>query len=194
MMVRRAVAGVLVLLGFVLGVFPPRVEANWVGQLSGDCYYSFVTNCRMNDRFLGWDAELGPLMTTATFDTLYNSYHTTDIDVNVVGATNNGAEATSADIFYRNGSLGGDYGLTSCQSWSGHVCQHNHVIYDASALAGNTTVLKSLACHETGHAVGLTHPGSVGAPDDPSIYHCMVESGWAPNVGTHNVNHINTNF
>lgn len=203
---RRSVPGLaMAVCGLLVAVFswsPAPASANWVDQLTGTragpCDHTLDRDCRMNDRFLYWDADLGPLMTTAIIDTLYNSYHTTNIDVSISGTVNDGYhDAQASDVYYHNaaGLDPGVYGVASCEVGNGtHVCQHTHVHFRAG-MSGDASFLKSIACHETGHAVGLTHPGSVGAPDIPDIYRCMTNgSTFPPSLGPHNVGHIDGNF
>jgi hypothetical protein len=74
------------------------------------------------------------------------------------------------------------------------------VIFDPDMISGwSGDWLKKLASHETGHSVGLTHPGA--DPDgDPRLtssqnYRCMVQGTGIPSsVGPHNVSHINGRY
>jgi hypothetical protein len=67
-------------------------------------------------------------------------------------------------------------------------CRHGHVRYKNSSLSTNTYE-KALACHETGHSVGLRHQGSLSQSTVRCMYNPVPSTD--PYVGTHNVNHIN---
>jgi hypothetical protein len=73
------------------------------------------------------------------------------------------------------------------------LCDQAYVAFGSNAVA---TV--ALACHETGHAVGLLHgaqsvPALAGGNEDPSLY-CMRKSAPTTLVGPHNVAHINVTY
>lgn len=86
----------------------------------------------------------------------------------------------------------GIYGLYSCSElYSNGTCDHGHVRYSANRWSGlSGSQRQSLACHETGHSVGLLHPFDDGQADDPDIFQCMVPSTWPAYLGSHNVWHL----
>lgn len=76
-------------------------------------------------------------------------------------------------------------------------CKHGHITYNGMRdLGGNGN--NSLACHETGHSVGLRHfgPQSKG----PAVVHCMHDPmppdprDADPYLGPHNAGTINANY
>jgi hypothetical protein len=127
------------------------------------------------------------------FSTLFGSYDTTDLDVSLASG-----HTASVDVFYDYGDVpdvpeGAAVGLWSCQTWNGHRCDHGHVIFDGAQISGySDDKLKWLACHETGHSVGLTHPSddSDGLPVGSTVFACMRYSPFPSNLGGHNVGHI----
>lgn len=119
----------------------------------------------------------------------------TDSYNNVPGwSTASTAYHGSSDLhmIYTNTLDSDTYGIYSCSTiGSGGVCDHGHVEYNAQLwpdLSGSQR--QSLACHETGHSVGLAHPLSSGQQDDPDIFHCMVQAGWPMYLGDHNIWHM----
>lgn len=94
--------------------------------------------------------------------------------------------SSNLHMLYANTLDSDTYGIYSCSTnGSGGVCDHGHVEYNAQLwpdLSG--TQRQSLACHETGHSVGLAHPLGSGQQDDPNILQCMVQAGWPMYLGT----------
>ena len=126
--------------------------------------------------------------------TLYGSYDTTDLKVLLEG---NGHTQT-VDAWYQVDNLPGYYALTSCEVGNGtHRCKHWHVTFDPDNGSLSDAELRSLACHETGHTVGLMHPQiqSHGWSYGDARFGCMRTSGfmdpWDPFLRGHNVRHIN---
>lgn len=94
----------------------------------------------------------------------------------------------SNDIWYTVDPLPpGVAGLADCRALQDpDECEHWHVTYDEPWWIGAGDVSRrALACHETGHTVGLKH----------GPYGCM-EVGQYPNqyLGTHNRDHINSRY
>lgn len=139
--------------------------------------------------------DVGPNYRAAINATLYQSWDTTDVDV--VDA--HGAHG-STDVYYSYRDLpGARLGQTNCITLSAdqRFCDHFHVTLDRAAAIewgwgdgtrGDQQVLKTIACHETGHTLGLYH-----VVDEPSVYRCMTTpiSEMTPStVGPHNANHM----
>lgn len=99
----------------------------------------------------------------------------------------------SSDAHFMDDNLPpGAVGEYTCSVlYGGGRCDHAHIRYDVAAADDlSDDELQSLACHETGHSVGLSHPEDDGQPDDPNVYHCMVIDGWPRFLGSHNVWHL----
>ncbi|MEA2495439.1 MAG: L-ectoine synthase [Thermoleophilaceae bacterium] len=104
--------------------------------------------------------------------TLDNSYTTTDLNVSYDSTATYTGSAETDIIYYVNGGLPSTtLGVTWCDDPldDGLRCDQHYVAfhYDTPAI--------SLACHETGHAVGLTHGDEAFArqPNDEYDLQCM---------------------
>lgn len=178
----------------------PPAGANFADALTGDCYNDAARQCFANSTTHIVDWDLGPRTGVATYATLFQSYNTTDLTISIPeGVTvDDDAHSVSIDVYYTNGSLTGLLALTSCLTWSGHLCTHWHVTYDSDALYGRSdNFLQFVACHETGHTVGLTHPNldPEGYSSSDPVFACMTTSAGSPiNLGAHNVHHINSRY
>jgi hypothetical protein len=147
--------------------------------------------------------ELGPMLTRATDATLYGSYDTTRINV-----FKDGGHYTQTDAVYRNEDRM-PYELLGRAVCVNDVagtkrCDHFHVEYHSDRLnelgwnvdtSQNRTRLHALACHESGHTVGLLHGEDADPPiaNNHEALRCMrtplVETDTG--VGAHNANHLN---
>lgn len=79
-------------------------------------------------------------------------------------------------------------GATICQTLSGSKCQQSFILFsEYYATASSVAYHRSIACHETGHSVGLLHRAdSTG---------CMTSSpGLMPLYTPHDIVHINANY
>ena len=160
------------------------------GCASGyDCYADSATHT--------WDYDLGPRLTTAVVESLYGSYDTTALTVSLSGAGNNNSHGASVDVYFEFGEVpGGDDAFWDCRVYVGRVCKHAHVTFDGSRVASNSDdELKSLACHEIGHSVGLLH-GEFHRHEDPehTDYACMTKLPSSSLMGLHNVRHVNAHY
>ncbi|MET8056528.1 hypothetical protein [Streptomyces microflavus] len=100
------------------------------------------------------------------------------------------------DIVYQEGSKNlseNSLGVTWCNDGSDpdlakFECDQQYV-----RIRGNGVYDTSIACHETGHAVGLVH-GANASPskgnEDPKLG-CMIRTGWNNDLGANNVTNIN---
>jgi hypothetical protein len=165
-----------------------------------NCPLNVSTSCLQDNYIVTVNVTggLGPKMEAATRSTWDGSYNTTDL---VRAYTT----VVSADIYYTNtDSLPvGVVGRTIClTAGSGpRRCLRARVLYDggnivAANLHNNPTALKALACHETGHAIGLVHPQDAAGGYESANVGCMasplnIEDSL---VRTHNVEHINGHY
>jgi hypothetical protein len=128
-------------------------------------------------------------------DTLNNSYDTTVLSVSYAGSSVSYTGSAETDIIYQQNASrvpSGEDGWTWCDdAVSSTRCDQHYVAFRLA------TPYIELACHETGHAVGLTH-GNDAYPavsiHDNSLA-CMtthpIESRW---LGTHNTQEINYSY
>jgi hypothetical protein len=146
-----------------------------------------------DDRYLSYqfDSNLSAHMRSASDWTLVHSYNTTDLVVSKF------ADGHRNDLnnHYAIGAMPspGLIGYHDCVYWkslSRTRCTHGHIRYENAGLS-TTTYERALACHETGHSVGLRHKGTTA--NSQSIVRCV----WTPvptndpYLGAHNVAHIN---
>lgn len=124
---------------------------------------------------------------------LDNEFAPTDLSVIYVSepSYSGGAET---DIIYqeRDNLPGGNAGVTWCNDGvSSTKCDQHYVAFESASPA------TPLTCHETGHAVGLTH----GADASPALSNtdsslaCMKKpNSTTSDLGTHNTNMINATY
>jgi hypothetical protein len=149
-----------------------------------------------DDRTMSYqfDSNLSAHMRSASDWTLINSYNTTDL--NVVKFAD--GHRNDLNNHYAIGAmpLPGLIGYHDCVYWvslSRTRCRHGHIRYNNAGLS-TTTYERALACHETGHSVGLRHKGTTA--NTQSIVRCV----WTPlnpndpYLGAHNVAHINRTY
>ena len=125
---------------------------------------------------------------------LNNWYDPTDLSVTIeTSGTYTGSAET--DIIYqkRDDIPGALVGVAWCyDAVTTLKCDQHYVAFDAVSPATN------LICHETGHAVGLTH-GAQASPaidDDDDVLDCMENPPGASSgvLGTHNTGIINSTY
>lgn len=149
------------LLGLILawssiGVYGPRASANFATALDGPCDGNQARRCFADNSYHTWDRDLGPRNNDAVFRALYLSYDTTNLKV-----VHDQGHTPSVDIwFFTTSSLPNrTLAETSCINGNGtHRCDHWHVRFDVDNARFNDSQLRSIACHEIGHTVGLMHP------------------------------------
>lgn len=122
---------------------------------------------------------------TATEATRTGSYETTVLTTVL-------AAHDTSDVFYEVETQSAPYyGSYFCVTPSGATCNHAHVTYNGPNGAGLTALeLKHVACHETGHTVGLQHP----PVEDAALYRCLVSTSFPDTLGQHNADHINFHY
>ena len=132
----------------------------------------------------------GPLL-----DTLYNSYDTTDLEIEGPFA-----HSEQVDVYFFEGYKQGYRGLTQCiyRASGPNRCDHWHSNLDLDEIAIYPNplpqqVIKADECHEIGHSVGLTHPGDTGQGDSDPTFGCMdwKDPPLDDHLLAHNVSHIN---
>jgi hypothetical protein len=148
------------------------------------------TPCFAEDRQHLYSMSLGPRLGAATVATYTQSYETTDL---VTGRESPGSVNADVHYFVDDSLPANVLGRYDCTRWlSGGRCEHALIRYHGEEVAGFSDArLQALACHETGHSVGLRHPPNT----DTATYGCMVNP--VPNVrhmGAHNANHINSRY
>ena len=95
---------------------------------------------------------------------------------------------TYCGLFWGNPNSPSILGASICQSLSGSKCQQSFVLFSESLATTSTSAyLRSIACHETGHSVGLLHRAdSTG---------CMTTApGLMPLYTPHDIIHVNANY
>ncbi|MGW5064979.1 hypothetical protein ACWEQJ_02485 [Streptomyces cyaneofuscatus] len=128
---------------------------------------------------------------TKVKNALNDQYNPTDLKVSYPGSPSYSGSAET-DIIYQSGSTpSGSRGIAWCNdSVGGNKCDQHYVRFAAANPPAST------ACHETGHAVGLTH-GQNASPklsQTDSRLHCMVTPSAVSTLGSHNKSMINNTY
>jgi hypothetical protein len=149
----------------------------------------------------------GPTLRNAVERTLNDSYDTTDLVIQyapspVVDAPDN----RETDIIYRIDEHGTFPGLTYCEDVDGAEgdirCDQHYVTFTPALICSHIqchseTELQRIACHETGHAVGLLH-GENAAPvvaNDYGPLECMKTNQVPPRtLGSANASLIDATY
>ncbi|MDX3433951.1 hypothetical protein PV664_34325 [Streptomyces sp. ME01-18a] len=101
------------------------------------------------------------------------------------------------DHIWQEGSTGLDsdaVGMAWCNDPVGttYECDQHYI-----RIRGNDEYDLNVTCHEMGHAVGLVH-GYMAYPKrsttDQAALGCMVSAGYEPDLGTNNINGINSTY
>lgn len=147
-------------------------------------------------------------MKSAAHTTLYGSYDTTDVGPVYEPTSPVTSGAGETDIIYKYYTAPmTDYGITYCDdnSIGNGRCDQFYIYLNSTFLnsvahqAWYTDFTRALACHETGHAVGLTHGYNADPPQSDQLgdLHCMRRGMYAANqtdftVGGQNTAMINS--
>lgn len=163
-------------------------------QDGGSAYPGGSTFCRQQDSAVSLyrQSSLGATGQSQVAQSWQNQFNATDLQGTFVTPVYSGSEET--DIIYQQGNPGDPnvLGATWCDDAVGNIICDQHYVFFASDTPGTP-----VTCHETGHAVGLTHannasPASAGS--DPA-YYCMRSPNSGTGVlGAHNVHQINVNY
>ena len=193
-----AVLAVVVLAGAALAhagdnIYP---TANLFGGNS-NCKDNGQEFCKTDNTSLRYNLNtLGGTVRDNTEDTLQDSYDFTDLNASVQNPIV-WSGCCETDIVYFNVDPPGTLlGITFCEDdGSGSKCDQHYVYIDQPVVSTfNNTKEQSVACHETGHAVGLAH-GDNADPllnfDDP-LLDCMRNGNvFEQTLGGHNIGQIN---
>lgn len=150
--------------------------------------------------------RLGPKMTAATRKTLNLSYHP-ETDLRVVYHNSRTVKyrgSWETDVIYvnRNSLPSNVLGRAVCDApESNGKCDQFYVLYHAdkidAEIPNETNLHHALACHETGHTLGLTHGSNANPSQRNSSWRmgCMRtplgNNRW---LGTHNTHEINRTY
>ncbi|MET8538635.1 hypothetical protein ABZV67_45025 [Streptomyces sp. NPDC005065] len=140
----------------------------------------------------GGEYELESPDRLAVTTTMGNEFSPTDLVIQLDSSpVFSGSGET--DIIYQEGSTNlseNVIGVTWCNDavGDGIRCDQQYI-----RIRGNGTYDTSVACHETGHAVGLVH-GDGANPrlgNEDSRLGCMIKDGWNNDLGSNNTGNIN---
>jgi hypothetical protein len=162
------------------------VASNW-----GAAFFENTSITYQDDNLMSYqfDTNLSSRMRTASSRTLVNSYATTPLDI----LHFSDGHSTDVNNHYAIGPMPspGLIGYHDCiylVANSAVRCWHGHIRYANSSLSTETYEW-ALACHETGHSVGLRHQGTLSQSTVRCMYNPVPSND--PYVGTHNTAHIN---
>jgi hypothetical protein len=137
--------------------------------------------------------SLAPYSRTQIRSVLENQFAPTDLSVSRQDTPSYEGSAET-DIVYRIGWLPPGVGAAAqCDDPIGlWKCDQHYVTF------GNDFWAQHVTCHESGHAVGLTHPqdASPALPGSHASFACMktVDNYNANGLGAHNVSQINGEY
>jgi len=190
------VAASLALVGALLipGAAPAQAN-NWGGGVSDTGCDSDISRGDGAAYFFYYEGVNDP-MREATNHIRNTELDPTDINTSVDNSSDEETDVVVHQDNYGDGNAycgynwhpNGIIGLATCRSQNAaNSCRRHDTWYDSSwTSAHGTAAQRALACHETGHAVGLQHWG----PDclaDPIVTSQNSLDG-------HAVNHINNNY
>lgn len=151
--------------------------------------------------------QLGPKMTAATQHVLGD--YDADTDLSIVyhdssQVTYSGSWETDVIFVNRNSLPSNVWGRAVCDDASpgNGKCDQFYVLYHADKIdadvPNDVSFHQTIACHETGHTLGLLH----GSNADPAVsssqfdFRCMRTSPLPddPVIGTHNTDQIDANY
>lgn len=144
---------------FVFACLSPAAAADFDSMMPAgwaDCYASAPCQAD-NANHTVYVSALGPRFQTAVEASLNLSYATTDLTISYTSEP-----SSSTDVKYGYGTLPRNVGgQTYClDAQSSAVCGQFRIVFDADnvcAFGCSNNFLRAIACHETGHTVGLLH-------------------------------------
>lgn len=199
-LVRRTAATACALVGGALAL-GPTASAHHVDSMRPTANYAaacarITTFCQTDNATLTYFSEgsLSPASKGTITSVLSNQFDPTDLDVRWEAPPSYSGSAETDVIYQVNPSqlpLGVSAWTFCDDPISSTRCDQHYVVFASDFWAQTVT------CHETGHAVGLTH-GQQAAPalsnTDPSLA-CMVSAGSnARGLGVHNRSEINSAY
>lgn len=193
-LVRASLGGLAALALLILG--EPGMASNFSGANGRTgCGNGSPVNMADNATHGFFYSNLKDTTRTAQNATRTNVYNPTDINTITVSTVTSTTDVVVYDNDYTtycgytwDGS-GGLYGLTTCVSLnSANECEKHEVRYDNSDLdPASAANREAMACHETGHTVGLLHRNT-----DTS---CIANPFTGARVlSSHDRSHINANY
>ena len=171
---REALGGVslaFVLIAATLGIvaWPTAQAGHFTGAtgLTGCVAPNMADN---NTHSFYYDGSLPQYMRTQVNAVRAESYDPTDINTVTSSNPNSQTDVVAYQQNYTtycgiawHGSGGSAVGHVRCVSLSGSACQKFEMRFDSSFTSSATTGMrKNLACHESGHTLGLGHRASIG--------------------------------
>lgn len=204
MRLRTLVVSALLLFGAALAAEPTaRAEIfnNMypTATIPANCQDGDVGNlfCRTDNATLTYFAEssIGAIGRSNIVDVMVDQFDPTDLDVSY-DSTPSYTGSAETDVIYQSSSVIPPQlvGITWCNSAASYLrCDQEYV----RTLAGNPS--HNLICHESGHAVGLTHGDDADPYQDPHspVLGCMRNPEnyiTSPTLGSHNVSEINATY
>jgi hypothetical protein len=165
-------------------------EAGWVGA-SGAAGCNGV-NMASSASISFYYLNLSSVMTSAQDYVRSNAIDPTDLASSSAGSLTSTTDIIVRDLDYATycgydwftSSSGGVTGLSTCDALTGSKCKQHSIRYSTNYVnIASTTQRRGLACHETGHSIGLSHASSDAScmkPEDstPATGYNSTEVGW----------------
>lgn len=146
----------------------------------------------------GSESSLTGAQKTFVANVVFAQYDPTDLNASEhTSIVYSGGSET--DIVYQTGSLPAGYaGVAWCDDSSpgGKKCDQHYVRMLSSVISA-TNINSGVTCHETGHAVGLTHGDNASptvAITDNNLECMKSMPGTTGTLGAHNINQINGTY